>query len=144
VDLVLYSDTLYNVLKMDRVLFASPLDVSEVARREAGGHVKDQKRLDLRVSSAEKETIARAAALSGRTLSEFVRGTMLAAANREIREHEVIRLTNEGSRAFVAALMEPPEPNGNLLRLARESRFARLPKDGGQTGKDPAVETSAS
>ena len=106
--------------------------------------MKDQKRLDLRVSSAEKETIARAAALSGHTISEFVRGTMLAAANKEIREHEVIRLTNEGSRAFVAALMEPPEPNENLRRLARESKLARPPRDSGQTDEGSAVEVPVS
>ncbi len=104
----------------------------------------DQKRLDLRVSSTEKETIARAAALSGRTVSEFIRGTMLAAAKKEIREHEVIRLTNEGSRAFVVALMEPPDPNENLRRLARESRLARPPKDTGRSEKEPAAEVAVS
>jgi uncharacterized protein (DUF1778 family)/GNAT superfamily N-acetyltransferase len=105
---------------------------------------KDQKRLDLRVSSMEKETIAKAAALSGHTISEFIRGTMLAAAKKEIREHEVIRLTNEGSRAFVAALMEPTEPNENLRRLAQESRLARPPKDSVQVDEDPAAKTSVS
>ena len=102
---------------------------------------RDQKRLDLRVSSEEKETIARAAALGGHTVSEFIRGTMLAVATREIREHEVIRLTNEGSRAFVAALAEPPEPNDNLRRLARKSRLARPPKDPPEDREQPGKES---
>lgn len=106
--------------------------------------MKDQKRLDLRVSGEEKETITKAAALGGHTISEFVRSTMLAAANREIREHEVIRLTNEGSRAFVAALMNPPEPNENLRRLARESKLARPPRNAGLPDKESAPETFVS
>lgn len=101
--------------------------------------VKDQKRLDLRVSSEEKETITRAAALSGHTISEFIRGTMLAAATKEIREHEVIRLTNKSSRAFVAALMDPPEPNENLRRLARESKIARPPKGEEQPDNESSI-----
>lgn len=103
--------------------------------------MKDQKRLDLRVSGEEKERISRAAALSGHSVSEFIRGTMLAVASKEIREHEVIRLTNEGSRAFVAALMDPPEPNENLRRLARGSKLARPPKDMGQTDESPDTNT---
>lgn len=91
------------------------------------------------MSSEEKETITRAAALSGHTISEFVRGTMLAAAAREIREHEVIRLTNQSSRAFVAALIDPPEPNENLRRLARESKIARSPKGKGQPDEEAAT-----
>jgi uncharacterized protein (DUF1778 family) len=121
------------------------LDTSEILREERSvDEIKDQKRLDLRLSSEEKETITRAAALSGHTISEFIRGTMLAAAAREIRNHEVIRLTNEGSRAFVAALMDPPEPNENLRRLARESKLARPPRDTEKLDKDPVTENHIS
>ena len=35
--------------------------------------------------------------------------------------HEVIKLTAEGSRVFVEALIEPPEPNEHLRALGRES-----------------------
>ena len=52
------------------------------------------------------------------------------------RKHEVIRLTNEGSQAFVAALEDPPEPNENLRKLARESRLARPPRDSEQSGEE--------
>lgn len=142
----MYSDTLYSGFRGWIVFRLPSLRMLRKFLEEERPVVemKDRKRLDLRVSSTEKETIARAAALSGHTISEFIRGTMLAAANKEIREHEVIRLTNEGSRAFVAALMEPPEPNENLRRLARESRLARPPKDTGQTGKAPTIESPVS
>lgn len=126
-------------------MLTNPLGTSETLREERSvAEIKDQKRLDLRLSSEEKETITRAAALSGHTVSEFIRGTMLAAATREIREHEVIRLTNEGSRAFVAAIMDPPEPNENLRRLARESKLARPPRDREKPDKDSVTESPVS
>ncbi len=78
-------------------------------------------RLELRVAPDEKEIIDRAATLSGSSTTDFVRSTMLAASREAVRAHEVIEVTAEGSRAFVEALMDPPEPNENLRALARES-----------------------
>jgi uncharacterized protein (DUF1778 family) len=77
-------------------------------------------RLDLRVAPEEKALIDRAAALSGSSTTDFVRSTMLASAREAIRRQEVIELTAEGSRAFVEALMNPPEPNERLRALAEE------------------------
>lgn len=78
-------------------------------------------RLELRVAPEEKAIIDRAAALAGSNTTDFVRSTMLDAAREEIRRQEIIELTVEGSRAFVEALMDPPEPNERLRALARES-----------------------
>lgn len=77
-------------------------------------------RLELRVAPDEKAVIERAAELSGSSTTDFVRSTMLAAAREEIRRQEVIELTMEGSRVFVEALIDPPEPNENLRALAKE------------------------
>lgn len=77
-------------------------------------------RLDLRVSALEKELIDRAARLMGSDTTGFVRSTVLAAAKEAIQAHEVIELTTEGSRIFVEALINPPEPNESLSRLADE------------------------
>lgn len=77
-------------------------------------------RLDLRVAPEEKEIIDRAAALEGSNTADFVRSTTLAAAREAIQTHEVIKLTAEGSRVFVEALINPPEPNEHLRALARE------------------------
>ena len=79
-------------------------------------------RLDLRLAPDEKAIIDRAAALTGSNTTDFVRSTMLAAAREAIRTHEAIELTAEGSRIFVEALIDPPEPNEHLRALARESR----------------------
>jgi uncharacterized protein (DUF1778 family) len=77
-------------------------------------------RLDLRIAPEEKELIDRAAALTGSNTTDFVRSTTLAAAREAIRMHQVIKLTAEGSRAFVEALINPPEPNEHLRALAGE------------------------
>lgn len=77
-------------------------------------------RLDLRVAPEEKELIDRAATLMGSNTTDFVRSTLLTAAREAIRTHEVIKLTAEGTRLFVEALINPPEPNEHLRALARE------------------------
>ena len=76
----------------------------------------------MRLTPAEKEIIDRAATLGGMSTADFVRSTVLAAAREAVRAHGVVELTAEGSRAFVEALLDPPEPNENLRALARESR----------------------
>jgi uncharacterized protein (DUF1778 family) len=79
-------------------------------------------RLELRVARSEKQTIERAAALSGSSTTDFVRSTMLMASERAFRAHEVLALTSEGAAAFVEAITDPPEPNENLRALAREAQ----------------------
>ena len=79
-------------------------------------------RLDLRVAKNEKDAIERAAALSGSSTTDFVRSTMLAAAERAVRAHQVLELTSEGAAAFVDAITNPPEPNDNLRAMAREAQ----------------------
>jgi uncharacterized protein (DUF1778 family) len=79
-------------------------------------------RLEARVSAAQKALLQQAAALSGRSLSEFVVTSAQEAARRIIEEHEGIRLSRNEQRAFVKALLEPPEPNARLQRAAKEYR----------------------
>ena len=78
-------------------------------------------RLELRLALDEKAIIERAAALSGSNTTDFVRSTMLTAARETVQMHEVIKLTADGSRVFVEAIIDPPEPNEHLRTLARES-----------------------
>ena len=79
-------------------------------------------RLEARVSAAQKSLLQQAAALSGRTLSEFVVASAQDAARRVIAEHESIRLSREEQLAFVQALLSPPEPNARLKRAAKAYR----------------------
>ena len=76
-------------------------------------------RLEVRVSAAQKGLLQHAAALSGRTLSEFVVTSAQDAARQVIAEHESIRLSLEEQLAFVQALLQPPEPNARLKRAAK-------------------------
>ncbi|MGL6111447.1 MAG: DUF1778 domain-containing protein [Rubrivivax sp.] len=76
-------------------------------------------RLEARVSAAQKSLLQHAAALSGRTLSEFVITSAQDAARLLIAAHESIRLSREEQLAFVQALLQPPEPNARLKRAAK-------------------------
>ena len=76
-------------------------------------------RLEARVSAAQKSLLQHAAALSGRTLIEFVVTSAQDAARLVIAEHESIRLSREEQLAFVQALLQPPEPNARLKRAAK-------------------------
>lgn len=79
-------------------------------------------RLEARVSAAQKSLLQQAAALSGRTLSEFVVASAQDAARRVIAEHESIRLSREEQLAFVQALLNPPKPNARLKHAAKAYR----------------------
>lgn len=79
-----------------------------------------KQRLDVRVAEDEKDVIMRAAVLTGSTTSDFMRRVLLSEARRTIQEHSVVRLTEEGTRNFVEALMNSPAPNDNLRALADE------------------------
>ena len=87
-------------------------------------------RLEARVSAAQKNLLQQAAALSGRTLSEFVVASAQDAARRLIAEHESIRLSRDEQMDFVRALLNPPEPNTRLKRAAK----AHLRRGGQCTG----------
>ena len=79
-------------------------------------------RLEARISVEQKTVLQRAAALSGRTLSEFVVASAREAASRIIREHETIRLGRIEQIAFVSALLKPPPANARLRKAAKAYR----------------------
>lgn len=78
--------------------------------------------IEARVSAAQKSLLQPAAALSGRTHSEFVVASVQDAARRVIAEQEFIRLSREEQSAFVQALLNPPAPNARLERAAKVYR----------------------
>jgi uncharacterized protein (DUF1778 family) len=63
--------------------------------------------------------LERAAALEGRSLTDFVVASAHAAALETIERHEVIALTARDSLAFTQALMHPSAPNDWLRAAAR-------------------------
>lgn len=79
-------------------------------------------RLEARVSAAQKSLLQRAAALSGRTLSEFVVASAQDAANKVIQDHAAIELSRLEQIAFVTTLLDPPKPSARLRRAAAAYR----------------------
>lgn len=71
-------------------------------------------RLEARVTAEQKALIEHAAALEGRSITDFVLASVQAAAKRAIAEHEVIQLSVRDSQAFVEALLNPREPGKRM------------------------------
>src|SRR6516165_4436720 len=81
-------------------------------------------RLEARVTAEQKSLIERAAALQGRTVTDFVLTSVQDAARRAIEEHELLRLTVRDSEAFVDALLNPKPVNDRLRETVRRYREA--------------------
>ncbi len=65
-------------------------------------------RLEARIAPDRLAVIKRAAELQGRSVSDFVVTAAQEAAQRTIEDAQVIRLSVEDQRAFVAAILDPP------------------------------------
>jgi uncharacterized protein (DUF1778 family) len=81
-------------------------------------------RLETRVTAAQKSLIERAAALQGRTVTDFVLTSVQEAAHRAIEEHQRFELSLRDSEAFVRALMDPQPVNARLRETVRRYRKA--------------------
>jgi uncharacterized protein (DUF1778 family) len=85
-------------------------------------------RFDARLSAHDKRLLDRAAALSGRSLTEFVIGTAKEAAVRAIARYDGVVLADADDRAaFVRALLEPPAPNRRLRQAVQRHRRPAQP-----------------
>jgi uncharacterized protein (DUF1778 family) len=74
-------------------------------------------RLDARVSKAQKTLFLRAAALQGRSLTDFPVASMQEAAEKTLRAHHILMLSERDRKDFVAALLKPAAV-GKALRQA--------------------------
>lgn len=79
-------------------------------------------RLTVRISAEQKTLFERAAALEGRSLTDFVVASTQAAAAETVQRHEVISLTMRDRAALLEALANPPAPNEALREAARRYR----------------------
>ncbi len=77
-------------------------------------------RLETRVSQEQKDLIERAAAYSGRTVSDFVVAHVEVAAKKVVEEYERMHLDKEQSRVLVDALLSPKRPNKKLRSALAE------------------------
>ena len=76
-------------------------------------------RLEARVTGEQKSLIERAAALQGRTVTDFVLTSVQEAARRTIEEQQRLALSVRDSEAFVAALLDPTPVNERLRDTVR-------------------------
>ena len=81
-------------------------------------------RLETRVTAEQKTLIEHAAALQGRTVTDFVLTSVQSAARRAIEEHQQLELSVRDSTAFVDALVNPKRVNDRLRDTVRRYREA--------------------
>jgi uncharacterized protein (DUF1778 family) len=74
-------------------------------------------RVDLRMTPAAKQTLQRAAAVSNKTLTEFLLDTGLNAAHDALADRRVFQLDAKRWNAFMQALSQPPKDNPRLRKL---------------------------
>ncbi len=79
-------------------------------------------RLETRVTAEQKSLIARAAALQGRSVTDFVLTSVQDAARRAIEEHSQLALSIRDSEIFVDALLNPKPVNDRLRDTVRRYR----------------------
>jgi uncharacterized protein (DUF1778 family) len=85
--------------------------------------VKSQKstaRLEARVDAEIKARWQQAADLQGITLTDFLITSLQESASRIIQQHQTIKLSQKDTETFVEAILNPAEPNENLIAAAQE------------------------
>jgi len=83
-------------------------------------------RLEARITVQQKRTIAKAAALRGTSITDFVVMSTQRAATETIKESQMLALRGEALEAFVKAILNPPEPSPVARAAAR--RYKRRMK----------------
>ena len=97
--------------------------MAKAASRATPGRARDE-RLEARLTAEQKKLIERAAALQGRTVTDFVLTSVQDAARRAIDEHQQLELSLRDSEAFVDALLNPRPVDARLRETVRRYREA--------------------
>ena len=79
-----------------------------------------ESRIDLILSEEEKNTLEKAATLSGLSVSYYVLSHSLAAANKDLATHENLVLSDRDRDIFLSLLENPPEPCEALKAAMQE------------------------
>ena len=88
----------------------------------ANAETVKQERMHIRLDTLSKQKLERAAAYAHKSLSEFVLGQALHAADEVIHEHETLTLNQADWEVFLDALDNPPRPNAKLKRAFAEHK----------------------
>jgi uncharacterized protein (DUF1778 family) len=95
--------------------------MAEPASKTPHTRVRNE-RLETRVTAEQKILIEQAAALQGRSVTDFVLASVQDAARRAIEDHHRFDLTVRDSQAFVEALINPAPVNDRLRETVRRYR----------------------
>jgi uncharacterized protein (DUF1778 family) len=86
-------------------------------------------RFEARLTPYVRQIIQRAAEIQGRSMSDFVVAAAAQAAEKALKDAQIIELSLEDQRRFAEAMLNPPEPGPAWKkaieahrRLVRESR----------------------
>ena len=97
--------------------------MANAASKATRGRIR-ARRLETRVTAEQKTLIEHAAALQGRTVTDFVLTSVQDAARRAIEEHQRLELSVRDSQAFVDALLNPKPVNDRLRDTVQRYREA--------------------
>ncbi len=81
-----------------------------------------QESMHIRLDTVSKRKLERAAAYARKSLSEFVLGQALHAADEVIHKHGALVLNEADWEVFLDALERPPEPNAKLKQAIAEHK----------------------
>lgn len=95
--------------------------MANTVSKSSGSRTRAQ-RLETRVTAEQKTLIEHAAALQGRTVTDFVLTSVQDAARRAIEEHRQLELSMRDSQTFVDALLNPKPVNDRLRDTVRRYR----------------------
>jgi uncharacterized protein (DUF1778 family) len=88
----------------------------------ANAETAKQDRMHIRLDALTKLKLERAAAYTQKSLSDFVLGQALHAADEVIHEHETLTLNEADWGVFLDALDDPPGPRAKLKRAFAEHK----------------------
>ena len=71
----------------------------------------------MRISKEDKTIIEQAALIKGQTLSSYIVSTAIKQALNDIKENEIIHLSNDARDYLMDILDNSPEPNEALIEL---------------------------
>ncbi len=83
---------------------------------------RKQERMHIRIDALSKQKLERAATYAHKSLSEFVLGQALTAAEQIIHEHETLTLKQADWEVFLDALEHPPKPGARLRQAFAEHK----------------------
>ncbi len=90
---------------------------AKIARRSL-----KEERLEARVTPEQKQLIARAAALRGSSVTDFIVASAQQAAADTIKDFELLTLHDEARDVFINAILHPPAPNEAARKAAQRYR----------------------